>query len=174
MNLYSDTFRRYTFRAKAGLLFACLTSLMATESQGQVNQSGTVHHTPAAAYFGSGQTNYRQAMRPQQLATPQAVQLTGNKPFQNIQRGPAVSPYLSLDMPETTTSLPNYYAYVRPQLQQRETNEVQAEEIRRLRQQVRISGGHVSLTKSPNEGMPTTGSSSQFMNLGSYFPGAGH
>ena len=173
MNFYSDTNGQSTFRTSAGLLLACFILMAATESQAQVYQ-GATHQTPAAAYFASRQVPNRQATVPQQSAVPQAVQLTGSKPFQNLQRGPTVSPYLSLDMPETSTSLPNYYAYVRPQLQQRDINEAQAEEIRRLRQQVRQNGGQGKLSKNiTNEGLPTTGNSLQFLNLGSYFPGSG-
>ncbi|TWU29929.1 hypothetical protein [Bythopirellula polymerisocia] len=169
MYRYPNTLAQLTYCTMVGILCAGLNVHLATNSQAQVNQAS--YQTPAAAYFSSGQGYYRQATVPQQAVATQVVQLNGNKPFQNIQRGPTVSPYLSLDMPETSTSLPNYYAYVRPQLQQRETNEVQAEEIRRLRQQVRMSGGRGSISKNTNEGMPTTGSSSQFLNLGSYFPG---
>lgn len=167
MNHYQDTYSRTT----VGLLCACLVTLAATESQGQTYHGGPAYSTPAAIYFGSGQGSNRQMMTPQQAAVSQPVHLTGNKPFQDIQRAPTVSPYLSMDLFETGTSLPNYYAYVRPQLEQRETNDRQAEEIRRLKKQVRMSRGQGSLNKNSNEGMPTTGGSSQFMNLGNYFPG---
>ncbi|QEG38026.1 hypothetical protein [Bythopirellula goksoeyrii] len=167
MNLYHDTY----LRTKVGLVCACLITLAATESQGQTYHGGPVYSTPAAVYFGSAQGNNRQMMTPQQAAISQPVQLTGNKPFQDIQHAPTVSPYLSMDLLETGTSLPNYYAYVRPQLQQMETNQRQAEEIRRLKKQVRMSNGQGSLNKNQNEGMPTTGGNKQFMNLGNYFPG---
>ena len=132
------------------------------------------YHTPAATYFGARpQSAYRQSSSPQQAAAPsQLPQLNGHKPFQNIHRGPVVSPYMSLDIPESATGLPNYYAFVQPQLEQRATNEAQADEIRRLRQQVRRSGRPEQVSKSSNAGLPTTGNSSQFMNLGNYFPGS--
>lgn len=173
MKLHLDISASTTSRARVGLLILGLIACGATESLGQVNHGRNSYTTPAASYFGSQQVGHPQMATPQQTAAARSVQLTGSKPFQNVQLGTTLSPYLSLDMPETSTSLPNYYAYVRPQLQQREMNEAQSEEIRRLRQQVRMRGGQVNVSKNPNEGLPTTGTSSQFMNLGNYFPGTG-
>ena len=174
MKLHLDISASTTSRAKVGFLVLGLIVCGATETLGQVNHGRNSYTTPAASYFGSQQAAYPQMATPQQnAAAARSVQLTGSKPFQNVQLGTTLSPYLRLDMPESSTGLPNYYAYVRPQLQQRQMNESQAEEIRRLRQQVRMRGGQVNVSKNPNEGLPTTGTSSQFMNLGNYFPGTG-
>jgi hypothetical protein len=156
------------------LLFVGLNGAI---SFGQVNQGMS---TPAAQYFtarynggaqnqpmqqGPGMRNYAPA--------PQAVEITGTKPFQNIQHAPTLSPYLALDLIESSTQLPNFQAFVQPQLQQRAANESQARELARLRQQVRVATSRGVVSRNPTPGVPTTGSSMQFLNMGSYFPGHG-
>ncbi len=128
---------------------------------------------PATQYFGGG-ANMNLGRQPlqRQVPGPQPVQLAGSaKPFQNIHRPPALSPYLSLDLiNDSGTGLPNYYAFFQPQMQQRQANEAQQAQIRRLQQQVRVANSTGALSNNSQGGMPTTGHSSQFMNLGGYFP----
>ena len=144
-------------------------------SYGQVNQGVT---TPAAQYFGN--RNAGAAMQGQPLAAPtrtygptrQPLQVAGGKPFETIQRQPTLSPYLALDaVPEGSTSLPNWHLFVQPQLQQRNSAEVQARELMRTRQQMRVARpGHI-VPETPPAGAPISGSGTQFLNVGSYFPG---
>ena len=88
-------------------------------------------------------TNYL-ARRPfilNPLAQPKRQQ---GKPFQSVQSQPAISPYLNLYRNDANAnSLPNYFAYVRPQLEQIEANRQQAAELQKLRGQVQnmSSGG---------------------------------
>ena len=65
------------------------------------------------------------------------------KPFQNVQQDPAISPYLYLyGNNSSSNNLMNYYAIVRPQLDQQQANRQQAAEIQKLRGQVqRIANG---------------------------------
>lgn len=94
------------------------------------------------------------------------------KPFRNLYREPTLSPYLALDLVNDEGSgLPNYYAFYQPQQQQRQANEAQKVRIRRLQQQLRTATAKGAVTRNLSGGMPTTGSSSQFMNLGGYYPG---
>jgi len=129
--------------------------------------------TPTAQYFG-GRASRDFGRQPSQRQLPgsQPVQLAGSaKPFQNIHRPPALSPYLSLDLiNDSGTALPNYYAFFQPQMQQRQANQAQEAEIRRLQQQVRVTAATGAISSNPQSGMPTTGQGSQFMNLGGYFP----
>jgi hypothetical protein len=166
--------RNGVFTMTGTLLIAGLSS---TTALGQVNQGIS---TPAAQYFTARYNGGIQNQPIQQAPgmrnyapAPQAVEITGSKPFQNIQHAPTLSPYLALDLIESSTQLPNYQAFVQPQLQQRAANEAQAREIARLRQQVRIATSRGVVSRNPTPGVPTTGSSMQFMNMGSYFPGQG-
>ncbi len=127
--------------------------------------------TPALQYFGSQQKTFVQRPR-QQMPAPQPLQLRGRKPFQSITRQPTLSPYLSLDALETIDSLPAYHTFVRPQIRQRQASLAQQMELRRLRQQVRSANATGIVSNNPSGGMPTTGHSSQFLNMGGYFPGA--
>ena len=147
----------------ASICFALLVCL------GEVHaQTGTT--TAAGHYFrgGSPRTPQRQPRRP----VPQPMDVsTAGKPFQNIHRDPTLSPYLSLDLVrDDGTALPGYYAFYQPQRQQQQANEAQEARLRRLQQQLRTATAKGSITRNVSGGMPTTGSSSQFMNLGGYYP----
>jgi hypothetical protein len=103
----------------------------------------------------------------------QQLQVAGGKPFQNIQRQPTLSPYLALDAaPESSTSLPNWHLFVQPQMQQRNAGEAKARELMRARQQIRVATARHIVPESAPAGMPITGTSTQFLNMGSYFPAA--
>ncbi|MDZ4659213.1 MAG: hypothetical protein SH868_16700 [Bythopirellula sp.] len=135
--------------------------------------------TPAAMYFGSRSAAYQTAQYQQSHVdqvnygpAQQASQTSAGKPFQEIQRQPTISPYLALDLIESSTGLPNYTMFVQPQLERRAASEAQERELQRLRQQVRVAAARGVVSKSGVAGVPTTGSSMQFMNVGSYFPSA--
>ncbi len=135
--------------------------------------------TPAAMYFGGRSAAYQTAQYQQPALNPgnyapdqQAPQISNAKPFQEIQRQPTISPYLALDLLESSTGLPNYTMFVQPQLERRAASEAQERELQRLRQQVRVAAARGVVSKSGIAGVPTTGSSLQFMNVGSYFPSA--
>jgi hypothetical protein len=153
-----------------------VTGVMQGVSFGQMRPAPP---TPAAQYFGrqhsSNATPENQPSGPgarHHVPAPQMVQASESKPFQHIQQPPTLSPYLSLDLvPETSTSVPNYHAFVLPQIQQRAANESQTRELQRLRQKMRGANERGIVSRNANGGVPTTGSSEQFMNLGSYFPG---
>lgn len=159
--------------------FCVLSSLMLAGEQahGQLPQLGAADQartrlaSPAMQYFGR---NIRKPVaRPQarhQAPPTQRFQLAGGKPFQNVSRGPAVSPYLGLDTLQSSVSLPNYYSRVLPQIRQQEANQSQAVELRRLQQQVRTARAPGAISNNRNGGVPTTGHSSQFLNNGGYFP----
>lgn len=152
-------------------LAVMVVGVLQTTSNAQVQQP----MTPAAAYFGrqSARNTMQSPGGRNSMPAPQPVQIAGTgKPFQHIQQPPTLSPYLALDLvPETATSVPNYHAFVMPRMQQQAEYASQSRELQRLRQQVRVATARGKVSKSPTGGVPTTGSSEQFMNLGSYFPG---
>jgi hypothetical protein len=149
-----------------------LAGVLQTTSHGQVNQ------TPALQYFSNRHANAVTPGQPSPAGVrtygrQQPLQVSGGKPFEHIQRQPTLSPYLALDaVPESNTSLPNWHLFVQPQLQQRHSAETQARELVRARQQMRVATARHIVPENPPVGAPITGSSNQFLNMGSYFPGA--
>jgi hypothetical protein len=127
--------------------------------------------TPAMKYFGS---RLAARTRPQstrkEYTAPQPVQTAGAKPFQSLQRGATLSPYLGLDIRSDELSIPNYYTFVRPQQQLQLSNKSQTLQVRRLKEKLRLATSRGIVSNNPSGGVPTTGHSSQFLNLGGYFP----
>ena len=75
--------------------------------------------TPALKYFGKNfHTNIQKPKTRRPAPLPQRIQYQGGKPFQNVNRGPTVTPYLQLDTLESSVGVPNYYSRVLPQIQQ--------------------------------------------------------
>lgn len=126
---------------------------------------------PAMRYFGGAEAHGAHLRPVQQRQVPsQRMQPTApGKPFEHAVRRATISPYLSLDLREAELGIPNYYAFVKPQLQQRRANQVQAAELQRLQQQLRTASAAGGILRNPAGGVPTTGTSTQFMNTGSYY-----
>lgn len=126
---------------------------------------------PAVEYFGGGiQHRQSRPLARTQIPMPRSVSVAPTtKPFSNVPRGPAVSPYLALDMVQDAESVPNYFAYVRPQLERQQAVQKQARQMRQMEQQLRMAQMPGVATSGLNGGLPTTGHSSQFMNTGSYY-----
>lgn len=128
---------------------------------------------PALNFFGGSRALYQApSARAQQVPAPQPVQTAAYvKPFKGVQRNGPLTPYLALDQFETQNGLPNYYLYVKPQLEQQATNQAQELQNRRLAQQLRRASTSGIMPRSTSGGMPTTGHSTQFMNNAGYYPG---
>lgn len=161
--------RRHDLVCLGASLAVCLSVLTGSEAWSQQVNPRT-QPTPALQYFGGGANSYVVRAPQTAAARPQSIVTPGGKPFQHIDRGPVLSPYLSLDLIESSTAIPNYYSFVLPQQQQRAQNEAQTRELERLRRQLRVATAQRGGMPTPQRGMPTTGTSSQFMNLGNYFP----
>ena len=134
-------------------------------------QRSSTTTTPAMQFFGNG--HRPRPTNPQVrnlLPVPQPVQVAGAKPFTTLERGATLSPYLGLDLLSSETSLPNYHAFVRPNQQQQQLNLAQAAQVRRLKQQLRVATAQGIVSNNPSGGVPTTGASAQFLNMGGYFP----
>jgi hypothetical protein len=76
----------------------------------------------------------------------------GGKPFQAVPTQPTISPYLYLNAGANTSNpMTNYFAFVRPQLEQVESGRQQQREIQQLRSQLqKISAGGAGSQPSAN------------------------
>lgn len=149
---------------------------IATVGQSSVAMAQFGQSTAAARYF-TGRSGINLPVHPSRrpAPAPQPMNLSnGQKPFSGLHQPRTISPYLSLDIQvndDNGEALPNYYAFYRPQREQQEAIESQQAQIRRLQQQARVANASSELSRRVVPGMPTTGTSSQFMNIGSYYPG---
>jgi hypothetical protein len=89
------------------------------------------------------------------------------KPFQTATTAPTVSPYLNLfrDEDEAAQSAPSYYAFVRPQLEQQQTNERQQRELQRLERQMQRGA------TGPSPAVSSGGSIARFMDTAQFYGG---
>jgi hypothetical protein len=93
------------------------------------------------------------------------------KPFQNVHRDPTVSPYLNLYRDELNSdSAPNYFAFVRPQLEQLEANRMQERDLQQLRGQLQTSGTVVG-PQYRASGLPGTGTPARYMDTAQFYSG---
>src|SRR3954453_5789430 len=81
------------------------------------------------------------------------------KPFENVQSEPAISPYLTLYGTGTSSGnqVQNYFAFVRPQLDQIDANRQQQREIQQLRtqlQKISSQSNSAAPQSAANMGMP--------------------
>ncbi len=95
----------------------------------------------------------------------------GNRPSRYTPSRPTVSPYLNL-LNTNQGPLPNYYTYVRPQLQQNRINQEQSTALRQQQMELnKLEGGMMKFRQSETR---PTGTGATFMNHGRYFgSGAG-
>ena len=101
---------------------------------------------------------------PQSWRSPRPV-----KPFTDIQRTPTISPYLNLTRDDDFNGLPNYFALVRPQLQQEEINRRQQRSIYSLNNDVRMIESRFAIPPQGDPGIRPTGHAVYFMNYSHYF-----
>lgn len=74
-------------------------------------------------------------------AGPQQPMQRQIKPFNAIYREPTISPYMNLYREENDAEgAPNYFAFVRPQMEQNAANRAQHDELQRLTRQVQGRG----------------------------------
>jgi hypothetical protein len=91
----------------------------------------------------------------------------GGKPFQAVPTQPTISPYLYLNAGTNTTSpMTNYFAFVRPQLEQAESGRQQQREIQQLRGQLQkmSSNGTGSQSARPS-------SAAHYMDTAQFYRG---
>lgn len=147
-----------------------VTQAGGTQPVGRYEKKSGLNNPAINFYGGARQASYAQQSQIQ-MPGPVPVQTAPpSKPFAGFYQQPSISPYLALDVRENDSAIPNYYMYVRPAQDQSRLNQAQQLQNRRVQQQVRraTAGGAVV---TANGGIPTTGHSAQFMNIGGYYPG---
>jgi hypothetical protein len=106
---------------------------------------------------------------PSQPARQQRQQF---KPFQTVYRDPTVSPYLNLYRSELDSdSAPNYFAFVRPQMEQIDANRKQQREIQHLRGQLQRVSSTVAGPQYQSSGTPGTGTTARYMDTAQFYGG---
>jgi hypothetical protein len=92
----------------------------------------------------------------------------GGKPFQAIPTQPTISPYLYLNAGTSTSSpMTNYFAFVRPQLEQAESGRQQQREIQQLRNQLQ----KMSSTGTGSQSSPNPNSAAHYMDTAQFYRG---
>jgi hypothetical protein len=140
-------------------------------------RSTAASQTPRPASFRGG-TSARQTMSqfPHRAAirsNPRHATHRQPKPFESAEHEPTLSPYLNLDRDEDDTQgVPNYLAFVRPQLEQIQTNRTQQREIQQLRGQLQ----NMSTNASGPPAFETSrsarvASSARFMDTAQFYGG---
>lgn len=95
-----------------------------------------------------------------------------SKPFQTVYRDPTISPYLNLYREdETSGSAPNYFAFVRPQIDQIEANRAQQRELHQLRGQINNVSTSVVGARYQGGQLPSTGTPSRYMDTAQFYSG---
>ncbi len=93
------------------------------------------------------------------------------KPFEHVQPEPTISPYLNLYRDESNDeSLPNYFAFVRPQIEQLEANRNQQREIQQLRGQMQSMSSAVG-PRYQAGGVPGRGTPARYMDTAQFYSG---
>ena len=94
----------------------------------------------------------------------------GAKPFTAVRPDPTVSPYMNLFLEEDRFAAPNYFAFVRPQLQQLNTNRLQQQEFQQLRRGLR--GVELTSGSQPLSPGGQAIHQARFQNTGHFYPAA--
>jgi hypothetical protein len=91
----------------------------------------------------------------------------GGKPFQAVPTQPTISPYLYLNAGTNQASpMTNYFAFVRPQLEQAESGRQQQREIQQLRSQLQKMSSTGAGSQSVN-----SNSAAHYMDTAQFYKG---
>src|SRR5262245_2231253 len=105
-------------------------------------------------------------------AGPQQPMQRQIKPFNTVYREPTISPYLNLYREEKDSDgAPNYFAFVRPQLDQIEANRAQQREIQTLERQVQTRGRKVMPAQYQAAGAPGRSTPARYMDTAQFYGG---
>ena len=92
----------------------------------------------------------------------------GGKPFQAVPTQPTISPYLYLNAGTNQASpMTNYFAFVRPQLEQAESGRQQQREIQQLRSQLQ----KMSSTGGGSQSSPNSNAAAHYMDTAQFYKG---
>jgi len=109
----------------------------------------------------------RRAIQPH----PQPLFQQTIKPFETYQPETTISPYLNLYRDEDDVrTMPNYFTFVRPQLEQLEINRAQQRELQQLRSQLRKVGTPAA-PRYQSGGIPVGGTAARYMDTAQFYSG---
>ncbi len=105
-------------------------------------------------------------------ASPQRPMQRQIKPFNTIYRDPTVSPYLNLYREENDSEgAPNYFAFVRPELEQIEANRTQDREVQKLSRQMQGRGKSAAAPQYQPVGVPARSTPARYMDTAQFYGG---
>jgi hypothetical protein len=105
-------------------------------------------------------------------AGPQRPMQRQIKPFNTIYRDPTVSPYLNLYREENDSEgAPNYFAFVRPELEQIEANRAQDREVQQLSRQLQGRGKTPAAPQYQSAGAPGRSTPARYMDTAQFYGG---
>lgn len=108
---------------------------------------------------------------PIQPSAPRVVRRQ-TKPFQNIERDPTISPYLNLDRDDDESQgVPNYFTFVRPQIEQLQTNRMQQRDIQQLRGQLQSMSSTVVAPQYQTSRPAGASTPARFMDTAQFYGG---
>jgi hypothetical protein len=128
----------------------------------------------ALAFYGgySARTTLSQMPRRTPIQPAPSRPLRGpTKPFQNVNQEPTLSPYINLYREEEDADLPNYFTYVRPQMEQLQLNQLQQRELQQLRGQVQNMSPPAAGTQYQSMRAPGGGAPARFMDTAQFYGG---
>jgi hypothetical protein len=136
-------------------------------------EAPALNHTkmPAGFYASpEARSTLSQMPGPAPVQSASRLQTTrrGGKPFQAIQAQPTISPYMYLNAGTNTASpMTNYFAFVRPQLEQQESGRQQQREIQQLRTQLQ----KISSNGTGSQPSASTNSAAHYMDTAQFYRG---
>jgi hypothetical protein len=126
-------------------------------------------------YFGGYSARATLSQMPRRAPIrPSTTQRTKpqSKPFNVISQDPTVSPYLNLHRnEEDNEAAPNYYSFVRPQIEQLESNRRQRLEVERLERQLQSRSSSAVMPQSGDGGWPAANSAARYMDTAQFYGG---
>ena len=87
----------------------------------------------------------------------------------NTLERPTISPYLGLANFQGSTALPNYFSYVRPQLQQRQQNIRSEQQLQQLQRSIQSATQQRQIPQQQQQIRPT-GQAATYMWYGNFYP----
>jgi hypothetical protein len=141
----------------------------ATNAQSPRDAQGINQSRPPLGFYGgfSAQATMSQFPRrpPIQPNSPRPIRRQA-KPFEESDPEPTISPYMHLDRDEDEIpGIPNYFAFVRPQMEQLQANRMRQSEIRHLR------GVLQNMSAPPSQAARSLGTttSARFMDTAQFY-----
>jgi hypothetical protein len=122
--------------------------------------------------YAARATLSRQPRRTPVQSSPPPPMYRQVKPFQTIYRDPTVSPYLNLHRDEASNEgAPNYFSFVRPQMEQIEANRRAQRDIQQLNGQLQGLSGSALRPQYQVHELPGTGTPARYMDTAQFYGG---